>query len=256
MNWGYDYDTLSEYGLKHPIEIPIESHPHALITGASGSGKSTAVLYSQGSALKADPRLEITFADFKKSEEFAFLKTYKRYYAGESCYDGVTQFYAEFCKTREAGGRPDKKRLLIIDEYPAFISYMQTMDKNDKTKRSNEILSIVSEVLMLGRGLNNFIWIVCQRADSSWFTSGSRDNFMIRCCLGNISKEQKTMLFSGEELPERIYKPGQGVLHADGKEIMQIIFPRITDLDNWKGHILKILNNNTASTDDEALPRK
>lgn len=247
MNWGYYLDIWYEYSLKSPIEIPIESHCHALITGASGSGKSKTLTTLLGSALKSDPEIELVFCDFKNSDEFAFLKAYEGYYAGESCFDGITQFYADFCKTREAGGRPDKKRLLIIDEYPAFISYLQTMDKSNKTKRSNEILSIVSEVLMLGRGLNSYIWIVTQRADSSWFQAGSRDNLMLLCCLGNPSKEQKAMLFSGEELPERIYKAGEGILHADGKELLEVKFPVIIDIDDWKKHILEIL-----CPDDEA----
>lgn len=247
MIFGYHLDIFYEYGLKIPVEIAIESHCHALITGASGSGKSKTLSTLLGSALKSDPKIELTFCDFKNSDDFAFLKAYERYYAGESCYDGITQFYAEFCKTREAGGKPDKKRLLIIDEYPALISYLQTMDKGEKSKRSNEILSIVSEVLMLGRGLNSYLWIVTQRADSSWFQAGSRDNFMIRCALGNISKEQRTMLFSGEELPERIYKAGEGILHADGKELLEVKFPKIIDIEDWKKHILEIL-----CPDDEA----
>lgn len=247
MIWGYDLVIFDEYGLKAPIKIPLSSHPHALFTGASGSGKSTAVLYSIGSVLKADPSIEIAFFDFKNSEDFSFMSNYKNFYTGEKCYWGLRKFYENFCKTREFGGKPGKRQLLIFDEYPAFISYLGGKDKLDKTKRSNEILSIVSEILMLGRGLNTYIWIVCQRADSSWFSVGSRDNFMIRCCLGNLSKEQKTMLFSGEDIPDRIFRPGEGVLSADGKELMEVKFPKIIDTDDWKKHILEIL-----CPDDEA----
>lgn len=247
MIFGYHLDIWYEYALKSPIEIPMESHCHALITGSSGSGKSQSLTTLLGSALKSDPEIEPMFCDFKKSDDFAFLKAYKRYYAGESCYDGITQFYAEFCKTREAGGRPDKKRLLIIDEYPAFINYLAGKDKIDKTKRSNEILSIVSEVLMLGRGLRCYIWLTTQRADNSFFASGSRDNFMIYCALGNLSKEQKTMIFSGEDIPDRIFRPGEGLISAAGKELMEIKFPKIIDIDDWKKHILEIL-----CPDDEA----
>lgn len=253
MKWGYDAAIFHEYGITVPIELPIEIWPHALIVGSSGSGKSTALQFLFGSALKADPQLDVTLCDFKNSEDFFYLKGYKKYHASESCYDGITEFYQEFCKTREAGGKPDKKRLLIIDEYPALISYFAGLDRLEKTKRSNEILSIISEVLMLGRGLRTYVWIVCQRADSSWFTSGSRENFMIRCCLGNLSKEQKTMLLAGEELPERVYKAGEGILHADAKdELIEVKFPLITNITDWEAHILKILNNHSASTDDEA----
>ena len=246
MIWGYDLQIFAEYGLENPVEIPIESHCHALITGASGSGKSKTLSTLLGSALKSDPKIELTFCDFKNSDDFRYLRNFKQFYAGENCYTGVSEFYNKFCTIRESG-QPERRRLLIIDEYPAFISFLQTRDKSNKTKEANDILSIVSEILMLGRGLNIGIWIVTQRADSSWFQSGSRDNFMICCALGNISKEQRTMLFAGEELPERIYKAGEGILHADGKELMEVKFPKIIDTDDWKKHILEIL-----CPDDEA----
>lgn len=246
MNWGYDFQIFAEYGLKIPVEIPIESHCHALITGASGSGKSKTLSTLLGSALKSEPKIQLTFCDFKNSNDFRYLRNFRHYYAGENCYKGIGEFYNKFSEIRESG-QPERRQLLIIDEYPAFISFLQTRDKNNKTKEANDILSIVSEILMLGRGLKIGIWIVTQRADSSWFQSGSRDNFMLLCCLGRISKEQKAMLFSGEELPERIYKAGEGILHADGKELMEVKFPKIIDEDHWKKHILEIL-----CPDDEA----
>lgn len=246
MIFGYHLDIFYEYGLKIPVEIAIESHCHALITGASGSGKSKTLSTLLGSALKSEPKIQLTFCDFKNSDDFRYLRNFRNFYAGENCYAGISEFYNKFCTIRESG-QPERRQLLIIDEYPALISFLQTRDKNNKTKEANDILSMVSEILMLGRGLNTGIWIVTQRADSSWFQAGSRDNFMIRCALGNISKEQRTMLFSGEELPERIYKAGEGILHADGKELLEVKFPKIIDIEDWKKHILEIL-----CPDDEA----
>ena len=63
----------------------------------------------------------------------------------------------------------------MFDEYPAFISRLQMQDKQEKTKKAGEVLNMVSEILMLGRGIGFGVWIVTQRADASLFSGGSRE---------------------------------------------------------------------------------
>lgn len=45
MKWGYLRNPYYEYGTKLPLLLPVDSHKHALITGSSGAGKSTALLF-------------------------------------------------------------------------------------------------------------------------------------------------------------------------------------------------------------------
>lgn len=128
--------------------------------------------------------------------------------------------------------------LLVFDEYPAFISRLQMQDKQEKTKKAGEVLNMISEILMLGRGIGYGVWIVTQRADASLFSGGSRDNFMVLLALGRLSREQKGMLFSGEELPDRVYQPGEGVILLDGREVKEVKIPWITDMLGWKKQIV------------------
>ena len=46
------------------------------------------------------------------------------------------------------------------------------------------------------------------------------------------------MIFPGQEIPDRRFKPGQGMLLADGYEIQEVIFPLIRDVEQWKKNIL------------------
>ena len=108
-------------------------------------------------------------------------------------------------------------------------------------------MSAISELLCLGRGIQFYTWIVTQRADNSLFANGARDNFMVVIGLGRLSKEQKSMLFSGEELPERIYKKGEGILLADGHPLQEVKFPFIRNIDDWKKHIHAILRPQNGS---------
>ena len=105
----------------------------------------------------------------------------------------------------------------------------------------NDVLGAVAEILMLGRGIGFGCWIVTQRADSALFSNGARDNFMAVLAFGNLSKEQKGMVFPGQEIPDHIFRAGEGMLLADGKEITAVKFPLIEDAAGWKRHILSIL---------------
>lgn len=236
IKWGYDLEIYNETGLKVSIRLPIATHCHALITGASGSGKSMALLYMLGMVLKAESDITIFLCDFKKSDDFAFMDGYEHYYAGNSCYDGIMEYYDIFTKIRESG-HSSRRFLLICDEYPAFINYLQGQDKANKTKRAPDILNAVSEILMLGRGINFGIYLVTQRADAALFANGSRDNFMVIVGLGRMSKEQKTMLFAGEEIPDCIFHPGEGVIFSDGYPLRLVKFPRLSDSSDWCSRI-------------------
>ena len=226
MIYGYNMGIFNDTGLKIPIQLDLSDHCNLLLTGCSGSGKSYALLYLLGSVLKSNEDIEIFFCDFKNSYDFSFLEDYPHYYSGDNCYDGITEYYRVFCSARQQR-EFTKKHLLICDEYPALVNYLQGQDKLNKTKYANEVLSAISELLCLGRGIQFYTWIVTQRADNSLFANGARDNFMLVIGLGRLSKEQKGMLFSGEELPERIYKKGEGILLADGYPLREVKFPFI-----------------------------
>lgn len=242
MIWGYDREIYHRYGLAAPIELAAASHPHALITGGSGSGKSYALLFLLGKLLQEHPDTVVYACDFKNSEDFAFLEGYRHYYTGENCCAGIMEYYREFCQARESRAAQDRgRRLLVCDEYPALVSFLQMKDKAEKTKRADEILRAVAEILMLGRGISCGIWLLTQRADASLFASGARDNFMVVAGLGRLSKEQKGMVFPGQEVPDAAFSPGEGMLLADGREITGVKYPLIRDMAGWKGHIFDIL---------------
>ena len=246
MIYGYNMGIFNDTGLKIPIQLDLSDHCNLLLTGCSGSGKSYALLYLLGSVLKSNEDIEIFFCDFKNSYDFSFLEDYPHYYSGDNCYDGITEYYRVFCSARQQR-EFTKKHLLICDEYPALINYLQGKDKANKTKYASDVLSAISELLCLGRGIQFYTWIVTQRADNSLFANGARDNFMVVIGLGRLSKEQKSMLFSGEELPERIYKKGEGIILADGHPLQEVKFPFIRNIDDWKKHIHAILQPHSGS---------
>lgn len=244
MKWGYIVDDNGR--VLSQLEISVKSHCHALITGSSGSGKSSTLVYILGAILQDSPEIIVYFCDFKNSEDFSFIQGYQHYYSGNKCYEGVLEYYDSFCKARESG-KSNKRHILIIDEYPAFINYLTTKDKQEKTKKAGDILGAIAELLMLGRGTGKGygVWIVTQRADANLFSNGARDNFMIVLGLGRMSKEQKGMIFAGEEIPNKIFRVGEGCLLADGHPLYMVAYPRIKNMVDWKKHIKEILMRNS-----------
>ena len=234
MRWGY---IRGAGGMPVPLELPIFTHLNSIICGSSGSGKSYGILYLIGNLLQDAPDTILYICDFKNSQELEFLKPYPYYFSGNDSYEGIMQYYKKFCDAR-IQGRNKSRHLLIIEEYPALISYMSTFDKQNKTKKAGDILSAVSEILMLGRGISFGIWLVCQRPSASLFEGGARDNAMVTLNYGRMSKEQKSILFSGEEISDRVYKPGEGVILADGHSLYDnFCTPRIRNIVDWKKNI-------------------
>ena len=68
-----------------------------------------------------------------------------------------------------------------------------------------------------------------QRPDSTFLANGARDNFQTTISLGNLSKEAKSMLYSGEELPNTIYAVGEGVCSIEGKGLTEIKYPNLNN---------------------------
>lgn len=240
MRWGYITGTGKP---PVPLNLDINTYKHALITGSTGAGKSETLLNLVGNLLQSNPQTVVTLCDFKASDTFDFAEGYHNYFCGDNAYRGVMSYYSNFCSAR-IQKKNNVSHLLIVDEYPAMINYFTTKDKQNKTKQAGDILAAVSEILMLGRGIKYGVWLVTQRPDAYMFSNGARENFQIVLGLGRLRKEQVSMIFSGEEIPDKIYRPGEGCLLADGHPLYEITFPRIRNTVDWKKHIKEILMQN------------
>lgn len=243
---GFDLEIWRNEKIKVPYRLNFNDYTQVLLTGGTGTGKSYALLYLLGSIVANNPNIQLYLCDFKNSQDFKFLEGYQYFYSGDSVYAGIMSYYEAFTKARQSG-ESNNRHLLIVDEYPALINYLQSKDKIDKTKKANEVMSAIAEILMLGRGIKFGCLITTQRADSSLFANGARDNFQVICALGRLSKEQKQMLFSGEEIETNyIFGKGEGILLADGKPLKYVKFPMI-DTNEFKENISQILLGNSDS---------
>lgn len=91
---------------------------------------------------------------------------------------------------------------------------ISAQDKKD----ADTLKSMVGGMLFMGRSLGLRVVIGVQRADSEYFKVGARDQFWAILALGNISKEQKLMLFADEkEKMTALCGIGEGYLLIEGR---------------------------------------
>lgn len=242
MVLGYSLSDWETYGTKTPINTNLIKNPSCLIAGKSGSGKSLSFLWYTYGILKNKESL-MYLADFKAGREYVDLRTCSSYSYADSAIEMIRKYYDLYCNIRKSDSQNTPHITLAIEEWFGLLTYLETIDK----KLKGEIMSKVGEILALGRGIGNGIGVILliQRADSSNFIAGSREQVQNTVCFGRISKEQKGMLFSGEDIDaNKNYSAGQGLAMIDGQGIVQeIIVPQIVNQNKLLFKIRSYLDN-------------
>mgnify|MGYP003289011031 CR=1 FL=1 len=214
-----------------PVRISLKTHPHLLLSGSSGSGKSYALTMYIFQFMYKCAQYDIWLGDFKNSGRYEFVKKVQNaYYAvGNGVEVMVDDYYQLFCDVRDGIKTISKNQILILDEYMAWMQMLEMTDKKKEDKYKN----IIGTLLMMGRdvkGVTFGVIIVVQRPDAVLFPKGARDNFMTAVALGTLSAEAKTMLTDQTgSIPATVYGRGEGVARIDGSDepVTEIMIPKI-----------------------------
>lgn len=231
MLLGYRKSDYDRYKIKVPVSITLEKKTsNILIAGKSGSGKSLSALWYLWNMLHTSESV-CYVADYKGGTEYEAFEGSLSYASGEDALKMIDNFYTLFTEVRNNRIRLKKHYTLFIEEWFGLLTYAETKDK----KRKAELMAKVGEILSVARGLNLGIVVCIQRADSSNFSAGSREQFQCVLSFGRCSTEQFRMLgYSGEleENPTHNFKSGQALALIDGQDgVQEIIVPLITNPD-------------------------
>jgi len=227
---GYNLLDWETFKFKNPVTTDLKKNPHFLITGKSGSGKSQSFLWYAYHILQ-DTESLLYLSDFKSGKEYGLLKGSHSYSYADNAVSMIYEYYEFYTQMRKSSFSHIPHTTLVIEEWFGLLGYLESKDKKQKA----DIMSKVGEILALGRGIGNGIgiFLMVQRADSSNFSAGSREQFQNIVSFGRLSKEQRLMLFAGEDLDNsKNYKSGQGIVLIDGQgDASEIIVPWVPEQD-------------------------
>ncbi len=211
--------------------------PNLLCVGMTGSGKSFALWVILGCLTLFIPDCKVIICDFKNSS-FPQFKALPNYFGFHRVIEAIKMVYQEFMERLEADDKVRNRKIwyLLIDEYSAMLS---SLDR----KTADEIKGMVGELLQMGRSLGIRLLIGLQRADSEYFKAGARDQFWAVLALGELSKEQKQMLFS--EYKDKMNEHcgvGEGYLYISGQGIERIRVANLRDTEEIDVSIQKAMS--------------
>ena len=197
---------------------------HTILVGMTGSGKSYSLYSLVMQMLNKRVEYNIYFADPKGSSLAVIgsaVNSEQTYVDMDSIINGLERF-VEQMRAR----KPMLKMLLedkvdadysdfkmtpnifIIDEYASFASVLASEEKKTRDK----VKALIYEVILQGRQLGFFVFLVMQKSDATLIDTALRDNIPLKIVLGNSEQQTYVTAFgAGVDVPNRHYQTGEGV---------------------------------------------
>ena len=98
--------------------------------------------------------------------------------------------------------------MLIIDEYAAFSAVLAAKDK----KTRDHVDELMHQIILMGRQLGFFLFLVMQKSDAKLITTALRENVPFKIVLGNAEEQTYVTAFgNGIDIPPMNYGQGDGV---------------------------------------------
>ena len=218
---------------KHVVNL--NDHPHILLSGSSGSGKS--YLANELVIQAIFKQYEVVILDIKRS--YGLYKDHAEYYyETDTILQKIRDIENEMSERMEKlqpeldknphvlavdiGYRP---KLIVIEEY---ISLLSSMDK----KQKEEMERIVKNISVLARQSNIHMLMVMQSAGTENINSTTRSN-MTKILMGRAQSNILNATFgnSGVDIPTTQLNKGEGLIQLDRITVIRV--PEIMDIENF-----------------------
>ena len=195
-------------------------HPHLLIAGVTGSGKSVAlrsVLTTLILNVPAD-RLSLYCADLKMSEFHLFAGIAKEVVVEtEDVRRVVTSIRAEM---KKRGALLNKAEVAHIDdlaekERPPYI--VLAIDEVALLKKDKKLMDGIEEISAIGRALGVFLILAMQRPDADVLDGKLKNNLTVRMALRFLDElNSRIAIDSGEAASIKESQPGRMYMRLGG----------------------------------------
>lgn len=194
---------------------------HMLIAGKVGSGKSYMAEYILMCYLYKYGKNNLFICDPKRADLYNLSLP-----ASQKCWsdDAPAMFnlvYDMLLERQKAFARRAKDKmnvtyknvglkpiLLIVDEFASMKQYYN-VDSNSK-KIYQKMLSILSQIVLMGRQLGVFVVIITQKPSAETISTDIRSNLVFRCLLGNSDTTEQITAFEQSVKHQVLRDAGQG----------------------------------------------
>lgn len=222
----YDYaDKRNDYQLFINDGLFVDLQ-HTLLVGQTGTGKTYGLYSLILQMMIKRVKYNLFLADPKGSSLFVAgslmrLPDERNSVEIEEIIDTLEKFNQALNK-RELDMRGKLKRKLdsdyrdfdlepyvfIFDEYAAFQAAMA----NEPKAMRDKVNSLLTNIVLKGRQLGFFLFVVMQKSDADIIKTALRDNLPLKIVLGNAEKTTYTTAFGpGADIPDRLFEIGEGV---------------------------------------------
>lgn len=222
-----------------------------LLAGATGSGKTYCLYCLVLELLNWTIKPKIYFADPKNSSLCVMGKKISPELTAGTVEEIIEQLEAFHDEMQERKIELQEKleerldadfrnwqmsaRIFIFDEFAAFQSVVNSMDKKTRDK----VNMLIRNIILEGRQLGFFVWILMQKSDSTDIPTAIRDNLIFKVVLGSATNTTYMTAFEhAADLPKRKYGPGQGLYFYQGLTQK----PKITSFPTLNFDILAATN--------------
>ncbi|MGG4035036.1 FtsK/SpoIIIE domain-containing protein [Paenibacillus cisolokensis] len=231
----YDPESVSKAveGLRLPIYVgrsrtgeevyDMVDHPHLLIAGETGSGKSVALRSILTTLIRSTDNLQLYCADMKRSEFHVFRDV------ADQVVVEVPQLHTLLLKLRKElrrrGDLLDKAGLAnVVDlpeaERPPFI--VLAIDEVALLKKEKDLMEVIEEISAIGRALGVFLILSMQRPDADVLDGKLKNNLTVRMAFRHADEiNSRITIGSGEAAEIKQSQKGRMVFKLDGWRYVQ-----------------------------------
>lgn len=204
--------------------------PHALLSGATGSGKSILALTIVRQLL--EKRADVLVCDYKAGGDWNGILPPTRFAVYKDCDRIFDKFYQEFEKSRVDGIKTEK--YLIFDEMTAWL-----LDKDSAEYKAT--IKKLSAIAFLGRSFGFHILCISQQPNAQVLPTAIREQLGLKIHMGAISRETANMLFPGAEIDKS--KPLDkycGYVATPDKGVRVLKTARISNIKTLKDNLTEL----------------
>lgn len=209
---------------------------HYLIAGKNGSGKSYTIEYLLANYLNAY-KGKLSIIDPKRSDLYQLPFSHADL---DNADELLNDFYQKMQKRKDKFEKEIAKKgklnldwsdlnwkpmLLVIDEFASFKAYYDVDTESRKIYKKMQ--SQLTQLVLQGRQLGVFIWIITQKPMADTLPTAIRSNLVVRLLLGESDPTEQEVVFERRIDAPQQRLTGQGYLYIarSGSAIVPVDCP-------------------------------